>query len=255
MQTGIQWFDRLRDRLFDFQKSEQTSLPGLDDVNLKAIAEDLEEAELLIIKREEAERLIADGEAPQDLKTAFHLPFGSMFVQFDEPVQMPGERGGLRGMLVTQPDDAYRVRVWFEERRAALRPRYDFELSGSQLLEEPHKRIADLLYWIAGYITSPNVLAIRHNRHHSVVKRHIIAGKPTFSGFYTFEAVPEAKRRAYRRKPGETKPRLSNVHGHFRRAHWHRLPASPRKVWYPTTWVRPYKRRISETEADIKTAA
>jgi hypothetical protein len=223
----------------------ETVLPGLADVDAAELDRELEDAELLLISHELAERLAANGEAPADLKSSFQLPFDSVFFEIDPALSLPEEHGeGVRGIFVSKPRKRYRVRAWFDERRPTVKPRYDFTFTPGETLPGPEKRIIDLLYWLVGYINSPNLLAIRHNRRHEMIKRYLDTGRPAPSSYYMFEPAPEPRKPRMRRRPGEPKPRTTSVHGHFRRAHWHRLPSTPRLAWYPTTWVRDYKRRL-----------
>lgn len=253
MSNTIQWFDRLLGRIISRSESAKLALPGLADTVDDETIRALEDAEVLVISNDAAKRLIENGESPDDLKTSFNLPFDPVFVQFDAPVAITGEHGeGIRGILASG-DGLVRVRAWFEERHAAVKPRYDFllkeESSGSQ------KRISDLLYWLSGYISSSNVLAIRHNRRHDLIRLHRRSGRPVKSNYYTFAAVQEPKKRQPRQPTGAPKIRTADVHGHFRRAHWHTLPLGRGTAWYPTTWVRGYKRRIPEHEAVLTKAA
>lgn len=258
MHSRILWFDSLRERVSDAEKAAKGALPGLSDPGLAEIGHSLARAEVLLIAPEVAERLIKNGDAPEDLKKTFDTPFDEVLFQFDQPEKLPEESGeGVRGILVSNIDGRYRVRAWFEERRRSIEPRYDFELTPGESKEGPINRISNLLYWISGYISSPNVLAIRHNRRHELVRSYRAAGRPMPSSYYTFAEAGEPRKPRVRRKLGEQKPRMTEVHGHFRRAHWHSLPSRLGKAWFPTTWVRSYKRRVAQPrrEVALKSAA
>ncbi|MEN6372281.1 MAG: hypothetical protein ABFD64_09750 [Armatimonadota bacterium] len=249
MQVRTIWFERLLERLREAKESAELALPGLMGVDTSEIEREICSAELFIIGSDEAERLVENGEAPEDLKREFQLPFDTVFIQFDAPVELPTERGeGARGILVSVTSEFhYKVRVWFDERRATALPRYNFSFTPGETLPEGENRVVNLLYWLAGYVTAPNVLAIRHNLRPE--------RKLALSGYYTFQSASGPKKRIIRRKPGEPKPRTTEVQGHFRRAHWHRLAVGKRLVWYPTTWVRAYKRRIPQPETGLEQAA
>lgn len=253
MQVRTKWFERLLKRLRDATNTAEMVLPEFAGINTAEIGRELCAAEFFVISSDAAERLVENGEAPEDLKLEFQLPFDTVFIQFDAPVALPGERGeGVRGILVSGTvESRYRVRAWFEERRATALPRYDFSLAPGEDLPEAEKRVANLLCWLAGYVTAPNVLAIRHNLRPEKIKHDEF----WLSGYYTFQAANEPKKRAIRRRPGEPKLRTTEVHGHFRRAHWHRLPRMQKRAWYPTTWVRAYKRRIPTSESELQKAA
>ena len=256
MHTGIRWFDRFREKLRERREAALGALPELADTMAAEAEQDLERAEVLLIARDVAERMVDSGDAPEDLRHTFGLPFEVVFFQFDGAVRLPGERGeGLRGILVSGVDGRYRARAWFEERRATTAPRYDFAFAPKEALEGGQKRIANLLYWLSGYVNAPNVLAMRHNRRHEVVRRYRQAGRPAPASYYTFAGAEERRRPRRRRMPGEPKPRMTIVHGHFRRAHWHRLPSGLGRAWYPTTWVRSHRRRIPEPAGETKAAA
>ncbi|MEN6521851.1 MAG: hypothetical protein ABFD46_11965 [Armatimonadota bacterium] len=249
MQARTIWFERLLKRFGEATKAAEMALPGLVGVDTSEIEAELCSAELFIIRSDVAEHLVENGEAPEDLKQEFQLPFETVFIQFDAPVELPGERGeGVRGILVSEADEfQYKVRVWFDERRATALPRYDFSFTPGRDLPEAENRVVSLLYWLAGYVTAPNMIAIRHNLRPE--------RKLALSGYYTFQAASGPKKRIIRRRPGEPKPRTTEVQGHFRRAHWHRLAVGKRVVWYPTTWVRAYKRRIPQPETGFQEAA
>ncbi|MBI2843084.1 MAG: hypothetical protein HYX78_06760 [Armatimonadetes bacterium] len=256
MYTRRLWVDRLFDKLRKAQESAAMALPGLVEFDAEQIEQDLACAEVLVITQEVAERLIADGRAPEDLKISFDLPFDNVFFEFDPVACLPGETGrGIRGVLVTGLDGGYRVRAWFDERHGSGVPRYEFIMAPGVEVSEKEGRIADLLYWLAGYITSANVVAIRHNRRPETLKRHREAGRPTASSFYTFTGAETPRKPRVRRRLGEPKPRTTEVHGHFRRAHWHSLPFGRGKALYPTVWVRSHKRRIPEPHAEVSRAA
>jgi hypothetical protein len=245
--NAILWFDRLLLRLRDARHSMEAALPGLADNRTIEIERELGEAEVLIVASEVVERLIADGEAPCDLAESFGLPFDTTFFVTDMPAKMPDEQGsGIRGILVSKTDGTYAVRAWFEERHPSAVPRHDFTFAPGEDLSGPNKGIVNLLYWLSAYVNAANLLAIRHNRRHDLVRERREAGVPVLTSYYTFAPAQERRKRPARRVSGQPKPRTAEVHGHFRRAHWHGLPAGRGKVWYPTAWVRGHRRRIPE---------
>jgi hypothetical protein len=249
------WFDRLRQRIRDLSESNKNTLPGFVDADAQELDKDLDRTELLIINQNVAERLIENGSAPDDLKTSFQLPFENILFQVDPPVRLPKEHGELRGILVSRLKKRYRVHVWFEERRMMVKPRYNFTFLPGERLEGYQKTFADFLYWLAGYVNSPNLLAIRHNRPLGTIRRYLSAGRLAPSSYYTFESVPKPRQLRVRRRVGDLKSRVVSVHGHFRRAHWHNLPFGRGKRWYPTTWVRSHNRKVSEAGEQISAAA
>jgi hypothetical protein len=108
---------------------------------------------------------------------------------------------------------------------------------------ENYRRVANFLMWLSGYVNSPNVLAIRHNRRHDMVRSYVQRGLLPPSSYYTFESerMPQAARR-----PLGVKTMSVEVRGYFRRAHWHRL-AGGGSAWFHTSWVRPHKRHVAVT--------
>lgn len=258
MQNTIQWFDRLLGRISDSREAARTALPGFVETIDEDIERDLERAEVLVVTRDVAKRLLVNGSAPNDLQTGFVLPFETVFFLFDEPVEVSGEKGhGIRGILVSQKNNRTYVRAWFEERHPTVSPRHDFSFVSGEELPEYYMRIADLIYWLSGYISSANVLAIRHNRRHDLLKHRKESGRPMAGSYYTFAVAQEPRKRRTQGPPSAYKIRTSAVHGHFRRAHWHTLPSGRGVAWYPTTWVRGHKRRIpaQAPSEEIKVAA
>jgi hypothetical protein len=290
MNVGTLWFDRLRNKLREeIYGKEGEVIPGLLDEmyeEFEEILDHLNGAEPLIVSGDVSRKIAPNGEPSEDLKQRFSLPFDKAFLEFEPSVKLPGIKDGkVRGILVSEagdsesselrdavsaPEDAkvFSADVWLEKGgKAIYTPAMSFYFIPSkgwtgELLEEDedivirenlpeHRQVMNFLTWLSGYINSPNVLAVRHNRRHDLVRSYGERGMYPPSSYYTFE--PERTTTAVKNRLRGKLPTVE-VKGYFRRAHWHRL-AGGGSAWFGTAWVSPYRRRAPETHAAAKTEA
>jgi hypothetical protein len=68
---------------------------------LPEILKDLNEARPLVITSDVSKRIAPNGEASEDLKQAFSIPFDPVFIELDPATKLPELRGqAVRGVLV-----------------------------------------------------------------------------------------------------------------------------------------------------------
>ncbi len=82
------WFDALRERVAEAEKSGEISLPGLDFFDITELNNDLENAELLLVSHDVVKQLVENGTAPEDLRAGFQMPFERSFIEVDPAVRL-----------------------------------------------------------------------------------------------------------------------------------------------------------------------